>query len=88
MAEPVEARGLGSDEAGVLGPIGALARRADLVGTVARLVVPAGSLAEPFVQGMFTRPHIMPWPDRLASSVCGVALVAAGILAVLRAGRA
>lgn len=70
----------------LLGPIGALARRAGRVGLVARLVVPAGALAEPFVLGMFTRPHILPWPDRLASSVCGVALVAAGILGVLRAG--
>ncbi|MEL4358800.1 MULTISPECIES: hypothetical protein [unclassified Luteococcus] len=63
----------------LLGPIGALARRADWIGLLARLAIPAGALAEPFVVSMFSRPQILPWPDRFASTACGVLLLAMGL---------
>ncbi len=75
---------------GPLGVLGAIARRPDLWGVVARLVVPVGALLEPFVIGMFTSPAIMPWPTRFASISVGVVLLAAGTvgcIAVLAAAR-
>ncbi len=63
---------------GPLGLAGAVARRTDLWGWVARLVVPAGAVLEPFVIGMFTSPAIMPWPTRVASTTSGVVLLTAG----------
>lgn len=64
----------------LLGPIGALARRVDGIGLLARLVVPAGALAEPFVVGMFAVPRLLPWPNRLASAACGSVLVGLGLV--------
>jgi hypothetical protein len=58
--------------------VGAIARRPDLWGVVARLVVPAAAVLEPFVIGMFTSPAIMPWPGRVASAISGVVLLTAG----------
>ncbi len=63
---------------GTLGLVGAIARRPDLWGAVARLVVPAAAVLEPFVIGMFTSPAIMPWPHRVASVISGLVLLAAG----------
>ncbi len=63
---------------GPLGLVGAIARRPDLWGVVARLVVPAAAVLEPFVIGMFTSPAIMPWPGRVASTISGVVLLTAG----------
>ncbi len=68
---------------GPLGLVGAIARRPDLWGLVARLVVPAGAVLEPFVIGMFTSPAIMPWPGRVASTISGVVLLTAGVAGCL-----
>ncbi len=63
---------------GPLGLVGAIARRPDLWGVVARLVVPVGALLEPFVIGLFTSSAIIPWPTRVALVISGVVLLAAG----------
>lgn len=63
-----------------LGLIGSVARHETTSGLLARLVVPAGALLEPFVVGMFTEPAILPWPVRVASAACGVALLACGAI--------
>lgn len=65
---------------GLLGLVGAAARRADLWGLLGRLTVPVGAVLEPFVRGMFTTPAILPWPDRLSSAASGVVLLTAGVL--------
>jgi hypothetical protein len=65
---------------GLLGLVGAAARRADLWGLLGRLTVPVGAVLEPFALGMFTTPAILPWPDRVSSAVSGVVLLTAGIL--------
>lgn len=69
---------------GPLGLIGAAARRRGLLGVLARLVVPVAALAEPVVVGMFTQPEILPWPDRASSAIAGGALVAVGLVGLLR----
>lgn len=63
---------------GPLGLVGAIARRLDLWGMAARLVVPAGAVLEPFVLGRFTTPAILPWPNRVADFVSGSVLLTAG----------
>jgi len=68
---------------GPLGLVGAIARRPDVRGLVARLVVPAGAVLEPFVIGMFTTPAIMPWPGRVASVISGLVLLTAGTVGCL-----
>lgn len=77
---------------GPLGLIGAMARRADILGLLARLVVPAGAVVEPFFLGMFTRPELLPAPERISSAVVGAILLAAGfvgaVLVLLRHRRA
>lgn len=65
-----------------LGLIGAAARRADAWGALARLVVPAGAVVEPFLVGIFTQPSALPWPDLVSSVLCGAILVAAGIAGI------
>lgn len=50
---------------------------------MARLVVPAGAVLEPFVIGMFTTPAIMPWPGRVASVISGLVLLTAGTVGCL-----
>ncbi len=67
---------------GPLGLVGAVARRADLWGLAARLLVPVGAMLEPFAIGMFARPVIMPWPDRVSSVVTGVILLVGGALGI------
>lgn len=62
-----------------LGLIGAAARRSDLLGLIARLVVPVGAMAEPFVVGMFGRPDFLPAPDRISTTIVGGVLLTAGI---------
>lgn len=74
----------------VLGLIGALARHTGPLGTAAALVLPLGAVTEPFLLGMFEVPAILPWPVRMATTVCGVVLVLAGMVggvAVIRARR-
>jgi len=68
---------------GPLGLVGAIARRPDLWGVVARLVVPAGAVLEPFVLRMFSSPGIMPWPGRVASVISGLTLLTAGTVGPL-----
>lgn len=76
---------------GPLGLVGWLASRRGRLGVVARLVVPAGALAEPFVLQYFSHPFPqIPWPERWSDTSSGIILVAmglAGVLAVLRRGR-
>ena len=66
---------------GPLGVVGAIGRRVDRWGLAARLVVPAAAVLEPFVSGMFAVPSVAPQPDRIASTVCGVVLLVAGVAA-------
>lgn len=63
-----------------LGLIGALARRADILGLLARLVIPAGALIEPFYLGMLRPIPDLPAPDRISSIVCGVILIVGGVV--------
>nr|WP_301549411.1 hypothetical protein [Catellatospora citrea] len=47
-------------------------------------------MLEPFVVGRFTTPAILPWPNRVADIVTGLALLTAGAVGcclVLAAGR-
>ncbi|MBP6995047.1 MAG: hypothetical protein KBB39_02785 [Phycicoccus sp.] len=67
----------------VLGVIGSLARRAGALGTAAALALPLGALIEPFLLGMFTMDPIFPWPQRLATAVCGGILVVAGVVGAM-----
>lgn len=63
---------------GPLGLIGAVARRNDLWGLSARLVLPMAAIIEPFYLGMFSPPAMLPWPSRVSSVVGATMLVAAG----------
>ncbi|OZD04898.1 hypothetical protein CH275_10830 [Rhodococcus sp. 06-235-1A] len=65
---------------GPLGLVGVVARGGGPSGLLARLVVPAGAMLEPFFRGMFSVPTTLPWPERVASGTAGVVLVAAGIV--------
>ncbi|MCZ4519836.1 hypothetical protein O4220_15070 [Rhodococcus ruber] len=64
---------------GPLGLVGVAARGGGPSGLIARLVVPAGAMIEPFFRRMFSVPTMLPWPERVASVAAGVVLVAAGI---------
>lgn len=61
-----------------LGLVGAAARRTDMWGWCARLVVPLGAMLEPFVMGMFTPSPLRTGPDRLAEMASGVILIVLG----------
>lgn len=65
---------------GPLGLLGAAARGSGVWGLIARLVVPAGAVLEPFYLGMFSVPAIVPWPTRIASVAAGVVLVVSGLV--------
>ncbi|WP_209205275.1 DUF6518 family protein [Rhodococcus sp. 1R11] len=65
---------------GPLGLVGVVARAGGLPGSIARLVVPAGAIIEPFFRGMFSVPTLLPWPERVASVTAGIVLVATGIV--------
>lgn len=69
---------------GPLGLVGAIARRWDRWGVAARLVVPVGAVLEPFVVGRFTTPAILPWPNRVADIISGLALLTAGVAGCFR----
>jgi hypothetical protein len=75
---------------GPLGLVGAIARRLDPWGIAARLFVPVGAVLEPFVVGRFSTSAILPWPNRVADIISGLALLTAGVVGcfrVLAAGR-
>lgn len=66
-----------------LGAIGWLARHPNPLGLLARLVVPAGAMLEPFYLGRFNPIPFLPWPNRWASITCGALLLAGGLLGAL-----
>lgn len=67
---------------GPLGLVGATARRTDPLGLLAKLVVPVGAVLEPIGLGSFTPMALLPWPDRVSSSISGVLLLVAGLAGV------
>jgi hypothetical protein len=71
-----------------LGLIGGLARRVDLWGLLARLVVPAGALIEPIFLGWLSPMPRDIWSNRLSGVLAGCLMVGAGValtcLVVLR----
>lgn len=69
---------------GPLGLVGAIARRLDPWGVAARLVVPVGAVLEAFVVGRFATPAILPWPNRVADIITGLALLTAGVVGCIR----
>jgi uncharacterized protein DUF6518 len=69
---------------GPLGVVGAIARRRDLWGLAACLVVPTGAVLEPLVLGLFTTPAILPWPNRVADFISGSVLLLAGVAGCVR----
>ncbi len=67
-----------------LGLVGALARRLDAWGLLARLVVPAGAVTEPFLTGLLSPVSDGIWANRVSSLVTGWVLVVGGVgLAIL-----
>lgn len=69
-----------------LGLIGAMARREDLRGLAAQLVVPVAAIIEPLSLGMLSPPEILPPPARISSIACGVILIALGLLGAVIVG--
>lgn len=63
-----------------LGLVGAVARRRDLWGLVARLVVPAGAIVESLTSGMLDPGFSVDLADRAASVATGVVLLACGLV--------
>lgn len=68
---------------GPLGFVGAIARQGGVWGVLARLLVPAAAVVEPFVRGMFTTPAFLPWPGRVSDTVSGMILLASGVAAAM-----
>ncbi|AXE37760.1 hypothetical protein [Acidipropionibacterium virtanenii] len=64
-----------------LGMLGSMARRRDVPGLIARLLIPAGAILEPFVLRMLPLPDHLPWPYRLSSGICGILLLTFGLTA-------
>lgn len=64
---------------GPLGLVGAIARRTDTLGLLAKLVVPVGAVLEPVYRGSFTEMALLPWTDRASSTISGVVLLVAGL---------
>lgn len=62
-----------------LGLAGSLARRRDAPGLIARLLIPAGAIAEPFIMNMLPPTEALPWPARLAGGVAGILLLTFGL---------
>lgn len=62
-----------------LGVVGVLARRVDVWGLLARLVVPAGAICEPFLLGRFNPRFTADQADRLASAAAGSVLLVGGL---------
>lgn len=64
---------------GPLGFVGAIARQVGMWGVLARMLVPAAAVVEPFVRGLFTTPAFLPWPGRVSDTVSGMILLAGGV---------
>ncbi len=71
-----------------LGLVGRVARRASWLGCAARLVVPLGALAKPWVRSCFTQPAFLPWPERWSDAACGLILTTAGLVGIWAVVRA
>lgn len=67
----------------LLGTVGAIARRDDWFGLVARLIVPVGAIAEPWVLGMFWPEPLLPWAVRWSLMIGGAVLTTAGAAGLL-----
>lgn len=65
---------------GPLGLVGAAARRTNLRGLLARLVVPAGAITEPFVTGLIAPTFANGPADWWARTVAGTVLLAVGLV--------
>lgn len=63
-----------------LGLVGALSRRLDTRGLLARLVLPVGSLAEPFFLGMLSPVPVDIWANRVSGVVAGCLMILAGVV--------
>lgn len=63
-----------------LGLVGVLARRADLLGLVASLTVPAGAVLEPFAQGWLSPQSGDIWANRVSGVGAGCLLIVGGIV--------
>lgn len=68
---------------GPLGLVGAIARQGGMWGVLARLLVPAAAVVEPFARGLFTTPAFLPWPGRVSDTVSGMILLAGGVAGVM-----
>ncbi len=67
-----------------LGLIGALSRRLDLWGLLARIALPAGAVIEPFFNGWFPPMTLDTWANRVSGVAAGcVMIVGAAIWATL-----
>ncbi len=65
---------------GPLGLVGAFSRRPDGWGLMARLLIPAGAVLEPFVRGMFINPATMTAPHQVSNVLAGSVLLGGGLL--------
>ncbi len=70
-----------------LGLVGAAARRTDLLGLLARLVVPVGALLEPWVVGWLTPGVAEVWSNRVSGYAAAATLLGGGILGLALALR-
>ena len=66
----------------MLGMVGSTAQRDGLTGLLARLLVPAGAVAEPLVRGLLVAPADLVGPVRLAGLICAAVLVLSGLVGV------
>lgn len=66
----------------VLGLVGAIARRPTRAGLVARVLVPVAALIEPFFTGLLGPGGRFRNPDETASTLAGLALLTAGVVAI------
>lgn len=66
-----------------LGQVGALARRTDVLGLLARTVVPLGAILEPALRGWYQPAEAFGRPDAIAQQTSAVVLTAAGLLGLV-----
>ncbi|WP_194256547.1 hypothetical protein [Actinomyces faecalis] len=78
---------LGVLACGPLGLVGRVARQPGWLGCTARLVVPLGAVAEPWVRSWFTQPAFLPWPERWSDITSGLVLTVVGLVGAWLAAR-